>query len=264
MSPAFVTNHARRPSRLVPEPIARAGDSANSQSPSVDSFMRCDCCGMTQTRWQRLTEWPLVLLALIFLITYGWEVIADLPDGETQLPEVVLTFVWVAFVVDYVVNLALAPNRRQWFVGHIWELAIVALPMLRPLRLLRLLSIVAMLHRTGLTAFRGRVAIYIVATTALLVLVAGIAVLDAEQNTVGANITNVGDAWWWAFATITTVGYGDFFPVTLAGRLVAVVLMGCGVALLGSVTALLASWLIEQVNAAKISRSTAIEPEHVE
>lgn len=264
MSPAFVTNHARRPSRIVSEPVARPGESANSQSPSVDSSMWCDCCGMTQTRWQRLTEWPLVVLALIFLVTYGWEVIANLPDGETQLPEVVLTFVWIAFVVDYVVNLALAPNRRQWFVGHIWQLAIVALPMLRPLRLLRLLSIVAMLHRTGLTAFRGRVAIYVVATTALLVLVAGIAVLDAEQNTVGANITNIGDAWWWAFATITTVGYGDFFPVTLAGRLVAVVLMGCGVALLGSVTALLASWLIEQVNAAKPSRSTAIEPEHVE
>ena len=219
---------------------------------------------MTQTRWQRLTEWPLVLLALVFLSTYAWEVIADLPDGESQVPETVLTIVWVAFVIDYIVNLALAPRRREWFVGHIWELAIVALPMLRPLRLLRLLSIVAMLHRTGLTAFRGRVAVYVVATTALLVLVAGIAVLDAEQNVEGANLTNIGDAWWWAFATITTVGYGDFFPITLAGRLVAVVLMGCGVALLGSVTALLASWLIEQVNSAKSQRSGDVDPERVE
>lgn len=219
---------------------------------------------MTQIRWQRLTEWPLVVLALVFLVTYGWEVIADLPDGQTRVPEAVLTTVWIAFAVDYVVNLLLAPDRRQWFIGHLWELAIVALPMLRPLRLLRLLSIVAMLHRVGLTAFRGRVAVYVVATTALLVLVAGIAVLDAEQNSAGANITNIGDAWWWAFATITTVGYGDFFPITLAGRLVAVVLMGCGVALLGSVTALLASWLIEQVNAAKAARSPVVESEQAE
>lgn len=206
---------------------------------------------MTQARWNRLTEWPLVVLAVVFLLAYGWEVILNLSDAEAQVPDAILTVVWVAFLLDYMVNLALAQPRREWFVRHLWELAIVALPVLRPLRLLRLLSIVAMLHRTSMTAFRGRVAMYVVATTALLVLVAGVAVLDAEQNVAAANIKNIGDAWWWAFATITTVGYGDFFPVTLAGRLVAVVLMGCGIALLGSVTALLASWLVEQVNTAK-------------
>ena len=57
---------------------------------------------MTQIRWQRVTEWPLVVLALVFLVTYGWEVVADLPDGRTQVPEMVLTTVWIAFVVDYV------------------------------------------------------------------------------------------------------------------------------------------------------------------
>ena len=210
---------------------------------------------MTQVRWRRLTEWPLVVLAVVFLLAYGWEVIANLSDAAAQVPDAVLTLVWIAFLADYVVNLVLAKPRRQWFLRHLWELAIVALPVLRPLRLLRLLSVVAMLHRTSLTAFRGRVAAYVVATTTLLVLVAGIAVLDAEQNTQGANIKNIGDAWWWGFATITTVGYGDYYPVTLAGRLVAVVLMGCGVALLGSVTALLASWLVEQVNASKLERA---------
>lgn len=195
---------------------------------------------------------------------YAWEVVGNLPDNETEVPDSILTVVWAAFLVDYFVNLALAQSRREWFIRHLWELAIVALPVLRPLRLLRLLSVLAMLHRTSVTAFRGRVAMYVVATTSLLVLVAGVAVLDAEQNSAGANITNIGDAWWWAFATITTVGYGDFFPVTLVGRLVAVVLMACGVALLGSVTALLASWLIEQVNTARTPRSVAGEPEQVE
>ncbi len=219
---------------------------------------------MTQARWNRLTEWPLVFLAGVFLFVYAWEVVGNLPDNETEVPDSILTVVWAAFLVDYFVNLALAQSRREWFIRHLWELAIVALPVLRPLRLLRLLSVLAMLHRTSVTAFRGRVAMYVVATTSLLVLVAGVAVLDAEQNSAGANITNIGDAWWWAFATITTVGYGDFFPVTLVGRLVAVVLMACGVALLGSVTALLASWLIEQVNTARTPRSVAGEPEQVE
>lgn len=206
---------------------------------------------MTQHRWRRLTEWPLAVLSLVFLITYAFEVIQNIPDSSAGVPDAVLTAVWVAFVLDYLVSLVLAPDRRTWFVRHLWELAIVALPMLRPLRLLRLLSIVAMLQRTTVTAFRGRVAAYVIAATTLLVVVAGVAALDAEQNASGANITTIGDAWWWAFATITTVGYGDFYPVTLAGRLVAVVLMACGVALLGSVTALLASWLVEQVAASK-------------
>lgn len=206
---------------------------------------------MTQERWRRLTEWPLVVLAVVFLVAYGYEVVENLPDRESAAPDAVLTVVWAAFLVDYVVSLVLARPRRRWFFTHLWELAIVALPVLRPLRLLRLLSIVAMLHRTSVIAVRGRVAAYVVTASVLLVLVAGIAELDAEQNTPGARITSIGDAWWWAFTTITTVGYGDFYPVTLAGRLVAVVLMACGVGLLGTVTALLASWLVEQVNGAR-------------
>lgn len=204
---------------------------------------------VTRERWRRISEWPLLVLAVVFLLVYGWEVVADLPPRDAAGADAVLTVVWVAFAADYLVRLALARPRRRWFLTHLPELLVVALPALRPLRLLRLLSLVTMLHRSSVTAFRGRVVLYVVSTTALLVLVAGIGVLDAEQHASGSNIRTIGDAWWWAFATITTVGYGDFYPVTLPGRLVAVGLMGCGVALLGTVTALFASWLVEQVNA---------------
>ncbi len=204
---------------------------------------------VTPDRWRRLSEWPLLVLAVAFLLAYGWEVVADLPGRDAAVPDAVLTLVWIAFAADYVVRLALARPRRRWFLRHLPELLVVALPVLRPLRLLRLLSLVAMLHRTSVAAFRGRIAVYAASTTVLLVLVAGIGVLDAEQDAAGSNIRTIGDAWWWAFTTITTVGYGDFYPVTLPGRLVAVGLMGCGVALLGTVTALFASWLVEQVNA---------------
>jgi voltage-gated potassium channel len=206
---------------------------------------------MKLAAWKRLTEWPLAVLAVAFLLAYAWEVIGNLSNRTGVVPEVVMNTVWVLFLTDYVVSLALARPKRRWFLTHLHELVIVALPVLRPLRLLRLLSVVMMLHRGSVWAFRGRVAVYVVATTVLLVLVAGIAVLDAEQNATGANIHNIGDAWWWAFATITTVGYGEFYPVTLAGRLVAVALMACGVALLGTVTALLASWFVDQVTQAR-------------
>lgn len=204
---------------------------------------------MTQARWRHLTEWPLLVLSAIFLVVYGWEVIANLSSKQSGLPDAILDVVWALFLTDYIVNLVLARPRRRWFLAHLWELAIVALPMLRPLRLLRLLSVVAMLQRSTASAVRGRVAVYVVTATTLLVAVAGIAVLDAEQNAPGSNIRSIGNAWWWAFSTITTVGYGDYYPVTFAGRMVAVALMACGVALLGSVTALLASWLVAQVSA---------------
>jgi voltage-gated potassium channel len=81
----------------------------------------------------------------------------------------------------------------------------------------------------------------------LLVFVAALAVLDAERSAPGATITTFGNALWWAFVTITTVGYGDFTPITITGRLIAGALMLGGVALLGIVTATLASWIVERV-----------------
>lgn len=213
---------------------------------------------MTLEKYRRATEWPLAALALAFVAAYAYDVIGHLRSPADTVPEVVMNIVWGVFVIDYLVSLVLAPDRRRWFLTHLHELVIVVLPVLRPLRLLRLLPVVLLLHRGALWAFRGRVVVFLVGSTLLLVFVAGIAVLDAEQDAHGANLKQIGDAWWWAFATITTVGYGDFYPITFAGRLVAVGLMACGVGLLGSVTALLASWFVEQVNRARDVATQAV------
>jgi voltage-gated potassium channel len=79
------------------------------------------------------------------------------------------------------------------------------------------------------------------------VLFGALAVLDAEQQAKGANITAFGDAVWWACTTVSTVGYGDFYPVTTQGRVIAVALMIVGIATLGAVTAGIASVMIQQV-----------------
>jgi voltage-gated potassium channel len=199
--------------------------------------------GMTQTHWRKLTEWPLAIAAVVFLVAYSYEVIAE-PNGKGA--EVVIAATWLVFLIDYVVNLVLAKQRRRWFSTHLLDLAIVVLPMLRPLRLLRLVTLLAILNRTAGASFRGRVVIYAAGASTLLVYIAGLAVLDAERGGDGS-IRTLGNALWWAFVTITTVGYGDYFPVTPTGQFVAVGVMIGGIALIGVVTATLASWIVERV-----------------
>ena len=132
---------------------------------------------------------------------------------------------------------------------NLHELLIVVLPMLRPLRLLRLITLLRALNRVGGHALRGRILMYVLASAAILSYAAALAVLDIERVNAEANITTLGDALWWAMTTITTVGYGDHYPVTGTGRLIAAALMIGGIGVLGVVTASLASWLVENVAA---------------
>lgn len=127
------------------------------------------------------------------------------------------------------------------------ELLIVALPFFRPLRLLRLVTLLSVLHRTVGGTLRGRVVTYVAGSAVLLVFVGALAVLDVEQSAPDAKILTFGDAAWWAITTNTTVGYGDPFPVTPIGRMVAAALMMSGIAVLGVVTASIASWLVQRV-----------------
>jgi voltage-gated potassium channel len=85
----------------------------------------------------------------------------------------------------------------------------------------------------------------------MLVFLAALAVLDAESRNAGANITTYGDALWWAAVTTTTVGYGDYYPVTTEGRLVAVGLMIVGIGLIGTATGLVVTMLTERVDRAQ-------------
>jgi voltage-gated potassium channel len=129
------------------------------------------------------------------------------------------------FALDYLARLTLAENRRRYVVRHLLDLVIIALPLLRPLRLLRLVSLLNVLHRQASRVLRGRLAIYVAGGSALMALCGALAVLDAERGKPGANITTFGDAIWWAMTTITTVGYGDCYPTTAIGRLAAAGLM---------------------------------------
>ncbi len=211
------------------------------------SITVCDAARVTSERWRALTEWPLIGVAVVFLVVFSWAVIGDVRGEEAFRANVLLWLCWAAFAVDYVVRLVLAEQRGRWFVRHLPDLALVALPMLRPLRLLRLIILLAAFQRLAGRTMRGRVLIYVVGSTVGLVYLCSLAMLEVERHDPASKIHSFGEAVWWAFATITTVGYGDITPVTFEGRLIAVVLMIGGVALLGTVTAALASWLVERV-----------------
>jgi voltage-gated potassium channel len=197
-------------------------------------------------RWKRATEWPLTIASILFLGAYSWQVIGNLQGDLHHVTETIINVTWAMFAVDYIVNLVLAPQRWTWFRRHLLDLAIVALPVLRPLRLLRLLTVLRQLNNHASHVIRRKVSTYTVGATLLLIYVAGLAVLDAERD--GGTIQNFGDAVWWAFVTMTTVGYGDFVPYSPVGRMVAVGLMIGGIALIGVVTATLASWIIDRIS----------------
>ena len=201
-----------------------------------------------QGRWEARADWPLTFAALLFLVAYALPILdLGLSSPVQQVCRAVTWVAWGLFAVDYIARLVLAPDRRRFVRGNVLDLAVVALPVLRPLRLLRLVALLSVLNRYAGDSLRGRVAVYVAGSTSLVLFVASLAALDAERGAKGATITTFPDALWWALTTVTTVGYGDRYPVTAEGRFVAAGLMFAGIALLGIVTAALASWLLDKV-----------------
>jgi voltage-gated potassium channel len=198
--------------------------------------------------YERLTGPPLAALGLVFLVVYAWPILqTDLPRSAALACSTIGTVIWVVMAVDYAVRFSIAGGRLR-FVRHNWfDLLIIALPMLRPLRSLRSLLALRIIARGGSTFTRQRVVATVGVTVAVGGAVAALAMLDAEPASSKANINTYGDALWWALSTITTVGYGDRYPTTSEGRLIAAALMVGGIALLGVVTASLASWFVERV-----------------
>ena len=200
--------------------------------------------------WNRRLDWPLTALALVFLAVYAWSVLdRSIPPAGRDALEAVFTGIWVVFGLDYLIRVALARRRVRYVLSHLPDLAILLLPMLRQLRILRLVTVLTVLNRQLRDDARGRIAVYVGATVVLVGFVAALAVREAERNAPDASITTFGEAVWWTITTISTVGYGDRYPVTVEGRVVAGALMVAGIALLGVVTASIASWFVESVRA---------------
>ncbi|MEQ6899506.1 ion channel [Nocardioides sp. YIM 152588] len=198
--------------------------------------------------WERRTDAPLIFLAVAFLVAYAWPILdPSMDEGLRGFLQQVSWSVWAAFSIDVVVRVALAERRLAYALHHWYDVVLVVVPMLRPLRLLRVLAFARLFVRVTGHRLVSRVTVYVVGTAVAALFLGALTVLDAERGVPGAPIQTFGEALWWGMATVTTVGYGDFYPVTVEGRLIATGLMVVGIALVGSVTAAVAAWFVEAV-----------------
>ncbi|MEY4136115.1 MAG: hypothetical protein RL205_243, partial [Actinomycetota bacterium] len=160
-------------------------------------------------------------LALIYLVTYSIQSIWHDPGTTWYLwLDLFGKFLWLLFAVDLVFRYIMTSPRTHFFRNNWLDTITVVIPQLRALRALRAFTGGGIISKKGFLS-GSAIASGIVAVI-LIVWVGGLMVLNAERGAPGAEITSLGDAIWWGFETITTVGYGDFVPVTGLGRTYAV------------------------------------------
>ncbi|MFF1571894.1 potassium channel family protein [Leifsonia sp. NPDC058292] len=194
-------------------------------------------------RWERATIWPMIAASLVFLVAYSWLVLEPrMPGGLAAALVVLLAIVWVSFVVDYVVRLVLSPAKWAFVRRNLIDLASILLPLARPFRLLVDLSRVPALRGDSGVHLRRRVVIVAASFVVTFVYVISLAVYSVERDAPHGNIRSFGDAVWWACVTMATVGYGDYYPVTVPGRMLAVLLMLGGIAIVGTTSATIVSY----------------------
>ena len=199
------------------------------------------------------------ILTILSLFVMAWLLFAASPQVATILASMDTVFCLI-FLVDFVRSLRHAPSKSAYLFGSrpgrtlpmgVFDLlsSIPAAGPFRAFRLFRLTRVARIVKGNGPAAIareffgrRAESAVYVIVLMAILVLLFGsTAIAVVEPNAPDSNIKTGGDAFWWAFVTITTVGYGDRFPVTAAGRFVAMLTMAVGIGIFGVLTSFLST-----------------------
>lgn len=197
--------------------------------------------------WAERSSWPLLMLSFVF-IALSTLVLADnnLDATVQNFATIGMLLAWGLFLIDFAIRLVLSRERWRFLRKNVFEAVTLVLPFLRAFLLVLYLWRLPAL-KYSIKHQRLRFVLVAAAFGLIFVYVASTLVFLLEQDAPHANIVSFGDALWWGFATIATVGYGDYTPVTVPGRIVAVGLMLGGIVIVGIVTATVISALTEQV-----------------
>ena len=197
----------------------------------------------------------ILILSIVVLLALGADTFLKLPAEISRLLNDLDTLICIILLVDFVVRFCRAESKLG-FLKWGWIDLLASIPyvpilrigrIIRILRIIRLLRAVRATHRISAVLLKDKVRTGVAGallTSFLLVMFCSIAVLICEQQDPNANIKTAGDALWWGITTITTVGYGDKYPITTGGRFVAVFLMIAGVGLFGVLSGLAASFFV--------------------
>ena len=191
--------------------------------------------------------WNLTLtfLAVLFLLVFSVPAfVLDLSNEAQSLIELIQWICWFAFALDLVIGLLTSRSKKEYLRKHPLELISVLLPFLRPLRLMRVISFGGLALQKIAMGKQFAITIKVALTAIFVSYIAAVQITISERDVEGSNIKTFSDGLWWAVTTVTTVGYGDRFPTTTEGRILAVMLMLVGISLVGVITASVASWFV--------------------
>lgn len=197
-----------------------------------------------------------IFILLVSLLSVANLLVSWIPGLDPDAINVLVVinfFLTIIFLADFLYRLFTAETKTGYFVRNWgWADLLASIPALRILRLFRIFKAYRLLNQYGarnifsqLKKHRAESVLFIVVFCVMVVIESGaFLVLMAERGAPDANITSASDAMWWVYVTITTVGYGDHYPVTNQGRLVGIMVMTMGVGLFGTLAGFIANKLL--------------------
>lgn len=206
----------------------------------------------------QLTPFNIIILVLsiYILVSLVVDTFVDLPPETSRVLNLLDYGICFFFFIDFLVQFFSAKNKWHYMRWG-WLDLLSSIPMIdylqagRLVRIIRLFRIVRAFRSmrslaAHIFASRIRGTFTTISVIAIMMIIfSSIAILNVEQDP-ESNIKTAEDALWWSYVTITTVGYGDKYPVTTLGRLIAAALMTVGVGLFGTFTAFVASWFVDE------------------
>ena len=194
--------------------------------------------------WEERSSTPMFVASVLYLLAFAAPIMSTrIQEPYDAYLNIIQMILWGLFAADYCIRLYLAPRRLYFITHNLMNLAIVLLPAWR------IVSFLSMIYMTANRQYKrlSELAVKLFGYTAIFIIMFALSIYSVESSEPGAMIRDLPTAYWWTFTTLATVGYGDVYPVTGIGRVIAVVVMLYGVGMVAVATGALASWIIEKI-----------------